>query len=76
MVVDGVTTYKIISSGGYELNPIVKMFIKFFGLTLGLVAIKGLVIGFIFWIQTPPIVLYGLVIFYIYICHHNIKQLA
>ena len=75
-IIDAVTTHKIISDGGSELNPVVWFFIKTLGLTLGLVAIKGLVIGFIFWLNPPIIFTGGLVIIYIYVCLHNVRQLA
>ncbi len=75
-IVDAVTTYKIISDGGSELNPIVWFFIKVFGLTLGLVLIKVLVVSFILWLNPPFIVTMFLVVVYVMVCASNLRQLA
>lgn len=76
MVVDGITTYKIISSGGYEINPIVSTFMKYLGASLGLATIKLGAFGIIWWVDPPIFILWILLIVYIYVCRHNIKQLG
>ena len=76
MIIDSVTTYKIISSGGYEMNPIVSTFMKHLGATAGITTVKVGAFGFIYWINPPILILWILVTVYIWVCWHNIKQLG
>lgn len=75
MFIDGITTFKIISDGGYESNPIVDAFIKCLGLTVGLVTIKLLVLGFIAWITPHVSIIMILIALYMWVCWQNIKVL-
>lgn len=73
--IDAITTFKIISDGGYELNPIVNAFIKCLGLTAGLTTIKLLALIFIAWIAPHISIIIALVIAHIWVCWQNIKVL-
>lgn len=41
LCLDGLTTYRLLSRGGYELNPVIKFCINRFGLGRGLMLSKG-----------------------------------
>lgn len=77
---DGWTTYKVLSKGGRELNPVVRWFINQFGLLNGLVLVKGslavALIAATFYGTMPWWVLGVLCVLYVVVVAHNFKELT
>lgn len=81
-VLDFYTTYKAISSGGKELNPIVAWLMKYLGLIPALVLVKGYVAVFVlvgasvgaFDSNGGFIALAGLFVVYAVVVLNNLKQ--
>ena len=76
---DGMTTYRLLSRGGRELNPLVRYAINKLGLERALILIKGTIVcvliettvlGFMPWWA-----LAGLAVLYTAVVFHNFKEL-
>ena len=76
---DGLTTYRLLSKGGRELNPVVRWFINQFGLRNGLLLVKGNIAVLITWTTLvgimPVGVLAALCLLYIWVVYHNFTEL-
>lgn len=68
---DGLTTYRVLSKGGRELNPLVRWCINKFGLRNGLLLVKGNIAVLITWTT-----LAGLCVLYTWVVYHNFTELA
>lgn len=73
---DFYSTYKILKSGGREINPIVDFAIKKLGLVFGLVVAKAVAIAGAFSLLYYEQLIGLIVIFalYVYVCLHNYKS--
>lgn len=74
---DALTTYRLLSDGGRELNPLVAYLIAKLGLVPALLISKGAVVGLLlaFTLNAPnwfPLILCAL---YTAVVFHNIKEL-
>ena len=75
--IDSWTTYKVISKGGRELNPIVRFFIDKLGLKTGLAVVKTATVGIVcagtilgYFLAFPLAILclvYGFVVYHNYL---------
>lgn len=75
---DAYTTYRVLSQGGRELNPIMSKAFEAFGHLPALFVIKGAAIGAIWYIhdmQYADYVIAALCVFYAGIVWHNWKQI-
>ena len=76
---DGLTTYRLLSRGGRELNPVVRWCINRFGLAGGLVLVKGNIALLLAWTSLVGImpwwVLAVLCVLYVFVVVHNFKEL-
>lgn len=77
---DGLTTYRLLSRGGRELNPVVRWCIDRFGLLNGLILVKGNIALLITWTTLvglmPVWILAGLCLLYVAVVYHNFTELA
>lgn len=77
---DGLTTYRLLSKGGRELNPVVRWFINRFGLRNGLLLVKGNIALLILWTTLvgimPMGMLAALCLLYIWVVYHNFTELS
>ena len=76
---DGMTTYRLLSKGGREYNPVVRYAIEKLGLARALITIKGTVVSALvvttFTNPLPVWVLVGLSVLYMGVVIHNFKEL-
>ena len=77
---DGVTTWKILSLGGIELNPAQKWLMDHLGVRLSLVVTKCMLVGgaavvacFAAQYSMLKVLLYLLVVVFMYICVNNVQ---
>lgn len=81
--IDFATTYRIITNGGKEMNPVVKKLMDIFGLELGLFIAKFYVAGFVWigamlgWFESEIglIALLALAVLYVAVAVHNLRQM-
>ena len=75
---DGLTTYRLLSGGGRELNPVVRFFLDRLGLLPGLLVVKGLVSVAVaaatFYGSMPWWLLVALIAIYIAVVTHNLVE--
>lgn len=74
---DGLTTYKVLSKGGVELNPVLNKIFSIFGWIPSLVVIKLIAIAAGIWMYANQQVevLIALNLIYAYVVLHNFRQM-
>lgn len=77
ILADGYTTFRILRSGGTELNPVMRWFMRRFGLVLGilvsrLVAIGAVTMLYMAGLQTLILAVY---VVYVFVVANNINQM-
>jgi hypothetical protein len=76
-VADAYLTWRLLSAGGRELNPIVRIVIDYLGLALGLVVAKVVVaVMAVVFIFERPLALLLVAALYTWVVIHNWRQLA
>ena len=73
-IVDGLLTYRLLSSGGKELNPIMAMFMGLLGVIPALVIIKMAMLGLLYVIDIGDW-LWLVVALFAAICVWNAKEI-
>ena len=74
---DAYLTWRILANGGRELNPIVRVLMKWFGVVAGLVLAKAaLLAAAALWLVSHSVATLLLVGLYCWVVVHNWKQLT
>jgi hypothetical protein len=76
-VADGYTTYRLLSAGGKELNPLLAYAFDRIGLVPGLVIYKGVCVAGGGWLYLSQQwwIIAALLMFYLWVVWHNVQQM-